>query len=178
MHDEIWWADESRCSPSGCLSAQVWRRARWHGLKICSRPTCCCIWTVSVRQVGLHASPEAQCCAFYWHRLICCPQGPPLSARTSADRCCATVAGSLCMSWRPELMWVDSQISPTQTVDSIQLWSTHPHDDGNVVLDHLQLIWRRLWKPQDPKLIKKLHPFCAKKKKIIVGVCFQLYIYS
>lgn len=50
---------------------------------------------------------RTQCSSFYQHQflfLICCPQAPPPSVRTSADRCCATVAGSLCMSWRPELM--------------------------------------------------------------------------
>lgn len=41
-------------SLSGCLFAPVWRRARWHEPKICSRPTCCCIWMVRVWQFGLH----------------------------------------------------------------------------------------------------------------------------
>lgn len=106
----------SSCALLGCLFVRVWRRARWHGPKIYSRPTCSYIWMVSLRHIGprqfrLHhrwpqkhnARPLTDVSLF-----ICCLQDPPPSVRTSADRCCATVAGSLCMSWRPELMWVDT----------------------------------------------------------------------
>lgn len=59
MREGIPWADIC-CSPSGCLFARAWRRARWLGPKTCSRPTCCCTWMVSVRQERLRWWSEKQ----------------------------------------------------------------------------------------------------------------------
>lgn len=87
---------------AGWLCAQVWRRVKWHGPKTCSRPTCCYISMVKEHQAEQPRFFFLGLSLNYFY----CAQVPHPSVRILGGRCCATVGGSLCTSWRQELMWV------------------------------------------------------------------------